>query len=36
MFRALSFDLAKWPHVNEWLHRCWDRPAAKRARAMRE
>jgi glutathione S-transferase len=36
MFRALSFDLAKWPHVNEWLHRCWDRPAGKRARAMRE
>jgi glutathione S-transferase len=36
MFRALSFDLARWPHVNEWLHRCWDRPAGKRARAMRE
>lgn len=36
MFRALSFDLAKWPRVTEWLHRCWDRPAGKRARAMRE
>jgi glutathione S-transferase len=36
MFRALSFDLAKWPQVNEWLHRCWDRPAGKKARAMRE
>lgn len=36
MFRALSFDLGKWPHVNEWLHRCWDRPAGKKARAMRE
>jgi glutathione S-transferase len=36
MFRALSFDLAKWPHVNEWLHRCWDRPGGKKARAMRE
>jgi len=36
MFRALSFDLTKWPHVNEWLHRCWDRPAGKQARAMRE
>ena len=36
MFRALSFDLTKWPHVNEWLHRCWDRPAGKKARAMRE
>lgn len=36
MYRALSFDLAKWPHVNEWLHRCWDRPAGKKTRAMRE
>ena len=36
MYRALSLDLAKWPRVTEWLHRCWDRPAAKRARAMRE
>lgn len=36
MFRALSFDLAKWPHVNEWLHRCWDRPGGMKARAMRE
>src|SRR3954468_19011523 len=36
MVRSLSFDLAKWPHVNEWLHRCWDRPAGKRVLAMRE
>jgi glutathione S-transferase len=36
LYRALSFDLAKWPRVNEWLHRCWDRPAGKKARAMRE
>lgn len=36
LYRALSFDLAKWPNVNEWLHRCWDRPAGKKARAMRE
>ena len=36
MYRALFFDLAKWPHVHEWLHRCWDRPAGKRTRAMRE
>jgi glutathione S-transferase len=35
MVRALTFDLAKWPTVNAWLHRCWDRPAAKRALAMR-
>ena len=36
LYRALSFDLAKWPNVNEWLHRCWDRPAGRKARAMRE
>lgn len=36
LYRALSIDLAKWPHVGAWLHRCWERPAAKRARAMRE
>ena len=36
MVRALTFDLGKWPHVHAWLHRCWDRPAARRALAMRE
>lgn len=36
LYRALSFDLTKWPQLNEWLHRCWDRPAGKKARAMRE
>lgn len=36
LYRALSLDLRKWPHVQAWLARCWDRPAAKRARAMRE
>ena len=36
MVRALTFDIAKWPHVNAWLHRCWDRPAGKRVLAMRE
>ena len=36
LYRALSLDLAKWPHVNAWLNKCWDRPAAKKARAMRE
>ena len=36
LFRALSVDLARWPHLDKWLHRCWERPAAKRARAMRE
>jgi len=35
MVRALSFDLGKWPKVHAWLQACWDRPAAKRALAMR-
>lgn len=35
MVRGLTFDLAKWPAVSAWLHRCWDRPAGKRALAMR-
>lgn len=34
--RALAIDLAKWPHVQAWLNRCWERPEAKRVRAMRE
>jgi glutathione S-transferase len=36
MVRALGFDIAKWPHVHAWLHRCWDRPAGKQVLAMRE
>ena len=36
LYRGLILDLGKWPAVNAWLHKCWDRPAAKRARAMRE
>ena len=36
LFRALTIDLGKWPHIEAWLKRCWERPAAKRARAMRE
>ena len=36
LYRALFLDISKWPHVKDWLNRCWDRPAAKRARAMRE
>jgi len=36
LFRALVLDLAKWPHLQAWLNLCWDRPAAKKARAMRE
>jgi glutathione S-transferase len=36
LYRALTIDLAKWPHVQTWLKTCWDRPAAKKVRAMRE
>ena len=36
LFRALTLDLAKWPKLDAWLHQCWDRPAAKKAKAMRE
>ena len=36
LYRGLKMDLGRWPHVKAWLHRCWERPAAKRARAMRE
>ena len=36
LYRALFLDLGKWPAVKAWLNRCWERPAAKKARAMRE
>jgi glutathione S-transferase len=36
LYRALKMDLANKPKLAEWLHRCWDRPAGKRARALRE
>lgn len=36
LWRGLSMDLSQWPALREWFARCWDRPAAKRARAMRE
>ena len=36
LYRALSVDLAKWPNIKKWLETCWARPAAKKARAMRE
>ena len=32
----LTIDTTRWPRTQAWLHRCWERPAAKRARAMRE
>ena len=37
MYRALWMDLAAaTPHAADWLARCWSRPAARRARALRE
>jgi len=36
LYRGLFMDLVRWPHVQSWLAKCWDRPAAKAARAMRE
>ena len=36
LYRALSIDVSTWPNFDAWLKRCWDRPAAKKARAMRE
>ena len=36
LYRALTIDTGNWPRTHAWLHRCWERPAAKRARAMRE
>lgn len=36
LYRALSIDVSRWPALDKWLHTCWDRPAAKHARAMRE
>lgn len=36
LYRALSIDVQRWPHFDRWLHVCWERPAARRARAMRE
>lgn len=35
MFRGLALDLSKWPKTQAWLNRCWDRPAAQKAKAMR-
>ena len=36
LYRALFVDIKKWPRAQAWLNRCWERPAAKRVRAMRE
>ncbi|MCE9524235.1 MAG: glutathione S-transferase family protein, partial [Alphaproteobacteria bacterium] len=36
LYRLLFVELKDKPHLEAWLKTCWDRPAAKRARAMRE
>ena len=36
LYRALFVDIKKWPRMQAWLNRCWERPAAKAVRAMRE
>ena len=36
LYRLLFVDLAGKPHLEAWLKRCWERPAAKKARALRE
>jgi glutathione S-transferase len=36
LFRAPAFGLDRWPRVAEWHRRCYERPAAKRAVALRE
>ncbi len=36
LYRALTIELTPWPKVKAWLNTCWERPAAKQARALRE
>ncbi|HVF65778.1 MAG TPA: glutathione S-transferase family protein [Casimicrobiaceae bacterium] len=36
LFRAPQFGLARWPAVAKWHGRCYERPAARRAVALRE
>jgi glutathione S-transferase len=36
LYRLLFVDLAGKPNLHAWLKRCWERPAAQKARAMRE
>jgi glutathione S-transferase len=36
LYRLLFVDLAGKPNLHAWLTRCWERPAALKARAMRE
>jgi glutathione S-transferase len=36
LYRALFIDLGPWPGLQDWLARCWARPAAVAVRKMRE
>jgi glutathione S-transferase len=36
LFRAPSFGLARWPRIADWHARCYARPAAQRAVALRQ
>jgi glutathione S-transferase len=33
--RAVDMDLSVWPHLKNWLTRCLDRPAARKALALK-
>jgi glutathione S-transferase len=33
--RAADMDLSAWPHLQTWLMRCLDRPAARAALALK-
>jgi glutathione S-transferase len=33
--RAVDMDLTAWPSLKDWLHRCLDRPAARKALALK-
>ena len=33
--RAVDMDLSAWPHLKAWLTRCFDRPAARAALALK-
>ncbi len=33
--RAVDMDLTPWPHLKDWLMRCLDRPAARKALALK-
>jgi len=36
LYRAHTLNLGKWPRLKAWFNRCWERPAAKKIRSLRE